>query len=283
MLYKTLPSGQARFTRRRQADSDRDACTRSRERWHRGAFMGDHLDPAKLDAHLDRMLQHLYVEVDATDAQKQQLGPIVKAAARDLLPMRDRMRDARLQAVALLSQPSIDRAALEALRAELDQPSVWPRGHAKRRRLQWSWGTVRYRQSWGPSGRNPIIADDPRGGVGRETIREDPSGGAGTHDHVVVHGRPPEWQPTSPLTACRRHCIRGHHLRRYSPRRVRCRGRKPSAPGWRGDGPIQRGDTSPADASRGDARLASASLADASRTRLSAAEAGPADPGAAGA
>ncbi len=85
--------------------------------WHRGAFMGDHLDPVKLDAHLDRMLKHLYVEVDATDAQKQQLGPIVKAAARDLLPMRDRMHDARLQAVALLSQPSIDRAALEALRA----------------------------------------------------------------------------------------------------------------------------------------------------------------------
>jgi len=85
--------------------------------WHRGGFMGDHLDPAKLDAHLDRMLKHLYVEVDATDAQKQQLGPIVKAAARDLLPMRDRMRDARLQAVALLSQPSIDRAAIEALRA----------------------------------------------------------------------------------------------------------------------------------------------------------------------
>lgn len=85
--------------------------------WHRGAFMGAHLDPAKLDAHLDRMLKHLYVEVDATDAQKQQLGPIVKAAARDLLPMRERMRDARLQAVAVLSQPSIDRAAIEALRA----------------------------------------------------------------------------------------------------------------------------------------------------------------------
>jgi Spy/CpxP family protein refolding chaperone len=85
--------------------------------WHRGAFMGEHLDPARLDEHLDRMLKHLYVEVDATDAQKQRLGPIVKAAARDLLPLRDRMRDARLQAVALLSQPSIDRAALEALRA----------------------------------------------------------------------------------------------------------------------------------------------------------------------
>ena len=86
--------------------------------WHRGGFMGAQLDPAKLDQHLDRMLKHLYVEVDATDVQKQQLAPIVKAAARDLLPMRDRMRDARLQAVALLSQPSIDRAALEALRAD---------------------------------------------------------------------------------------------------------------------------------------------------------------------
>jgi Spy/CpxP family protein refolding chaperone len=85
--------------------------------WHHRGFMGAHLDPAKLDEHLDRMLKHLYVEVDATDVQKQQLAPIVKAAARDLLPMRDRMHDARQQAVTLLSQPTVDRAALEALRA----------------------------------------------------------------------------------------------------------------------------------------------------------------------
>lgn len=86
--------------------------------WHRGGFMGAHLDPAKLDEHLDRMLKHLYVEVDATEAQKLRLAPIVKTAARDLLPVRDRMREARLQAVALLSQPTIDRAALETLRAD---------------------------------------------------------------------------------------------------------------------------------------------------------------------
>lgn len=85
--------------------------------WHRGGLMGAHLDPAKLDEHLDRMLKHLYVEVDATDAQKQRLGPIVRAATRDLLPIRDQMRDARRQAVTLLSQPSIDRTALESLRA----------------------------------------------------------------------------------------------------------------------------------------------------------------------
>ncbi len=80
--------------------------------------MGASLDPATLDAHLDRALKHLYVEIDATDAQKQQLGPIVKAAAQDLLPVRARMHDARRQAVALLSQPHVDRDALEALRAD---------------------------------------------------------------------------------------------------------------------------------------------------------------------
>ncbi len=71
-----------------------------------------------LDAHLDRALKHLYVEINATDAQKQQLAPILKDAARDLLPLRAKMHDARRQAVELLSQENIDRAALETLRAD---------------------------------------------------------------------------------------------------------------------------------------------------------------------
>ncbi|SRR5436190_6587735 len=86
--------------------------------WYRGGFMGAPLDPATLDEHLDRMLKHLYVEIDATDAQKQQLAPIVKGAARELLPLRAKMHDARRQAVELLSGESIDRAALETLRAD---------------------------------------------------------------------------------------------------------------------------------------------------------------------
>jgi len=86
--------------------------------WHRAGFMGDQLDPAKLEEHLDRMLKHLYVEVDATDAQRLQLAPIVKSAARDLLPVRTKIHEARRQAVQLLSQDTVDRAALEALRAE---------------------------------------------------------------------------------------------------------------------------------------------------------------------
>jgi Spy/CpxP family protein refolding chaperone len=42
----------------------------------------------------------------------------VKGAATDLLPIRTQMRDARKQAVALLSAEHVDRAALEALRAQ---------------------------------------------------------------------------------------------------------------------------------------------------------------------
>jgi periplasmic protein CpxP/Spy len=86
--------------------------------WQRASFMGAPLDPVKLDERLDRMLKHLYVEIDATEAQRQQLAPIVKSAARDLLPVRARIHEARRQAVELLSRESVNRAALEALRVD---------------------------------------------------------------------------------------------------------------------------------------------------------------------
>jgi len=86
-------------------------------RWHRGGFTDGAVDPARVDEHIDRMLKHVYVDVDPTEAQKQALAPIVKGAVHALLPLRDQMRDTRQQAAALLSQPTVDRAALEALRA----------------------------------------------------------------------------------------------------------------------------------------------------------------------
>jgi Spy/CpxP family protein refolding chaperone len=81
-------------------------------------FMAGALDPARVDEHVERMLKHLYVEIDATEEQKQRLAPIVKQAAKDLLPLRERMRDARRKALELLTQESIDRAAIETLRSE---------------------------------------------------------------------------------------------------------------------------------------------------------------------
>lgn len=67
---------------------------------------------------LDRMLKHMYVEIDATDAQKQQLEPIVKQAAADLKPLRAKARDARKRGAELLSADTIDRSAIERARAE---------------------------------------------------------------------------------------------------------------------------------------------------------------------
>jgi Spy/CpxP family protein refolding chaperone len=86
--------------------------------WHRGGFMAGPLDAAAMDEHLERMLKHLYVEIDATDGQKQRLAPIVKQTAKDLLPLREKMQAAREQAIGLLTRDTIDRGAIEALRTE---------------------------------------------------------------------------------------------------------------------------------------------------------------------
>ena len=86
--------------------------------WHRCGYTAGPLDPAAVDQHLDRALKHLYVEIDATDEQKQRLEPIVKQAVKDLLPLREKARAARKQAVELLAADRVDRGAIEALRAE---------------------------------------------------------------------------------------------------------------------------------------------------------------------
>lgn len=76
------------------------------------------MDPAAMEERLDRMLQHAYVEIDATDAQKQKLEPIVKQAAKDLQPLRAKVREVRREGMKLFSADAIDRGAIERLRAE---------------------------------------------------------------------------------------------------------------------------------------------------------------------
>ena len=78
--------------------------------WRRGEPLSE--------ARIDRMLQHFYIEIDATEEQKQRLAPIVKDAVRDLQPLRERLREGRAQAIELMTKERIDPAALEALRAE---------------------------------------------------------------------------------------------------------------------------------------------------------------------
>jgi Spy/CpxP family protein refolding chaperone len=84
--------------------------------WH-GRMMGQ-MDPAQIEDHADRMVRHLAIEVDATTEQQERLRGVVKSAVKDLLPMREKAQQARQRGRELLTQTTIDRAAIEAFRAE---------------------------------------------------------------------------------------------------------------------------------------------------------------------
>src|SRR5262249_53508125 len=67
---------------------------------------------------VDRGIRHAAIEVDATAEQQEKLRTIAKAAVKDLLPIREKAQSARQRASALLTQPNIDRAAIETFRVE---------------------------------------------------------------------------------------------------------------------------------------------------------------------
>ncbi|TAN47970.1 MAG: periplasmic heavy metal sensor [Betaproteobacteria bacterium] len=85
---------------------------------HARGFMSGPMDPAQMDARIERMVKHLAVEVDATPEQRAKLTAIAKSAATELQPMRAKARDARKRGMELLAAPSVDRAAIERLRSE---------------------------------------------------------------------------------------------------------------------------------------------------------------------
>jgi periplasmic protein CpxP/Spy len=82
---------------------------------HHGMMGGPH-SAADVSAHVDHVLKHLYVEIDATDAQKAQITPLVQQAVNDLLPMHSQLQAAHTQAIEALTQNTVDRTALEAAR-----------------------------------------------------------------------------------------------------------------------------------------------------------------------
>ena len=76
---------------------------------------GDMMDPAQAGARVDRMIERMLA--DGTATQKAQVAAIIKAALADLKPLREQHRTARAEGIKLLTQPTVDRAALEQLRA----------------------------------------------------------------------------------------------------------------------------------------------------------------------
>ena len=81
--------------------------------WHHG--MSGH-GTGDASEHVDHMLKHLFVEVDATDAQQAQITPLVKQAMAELLPLHSQLQAAHTQAIQALTQDTVDRTALEAAR-----------------------------------------------------------------------------------------------------------------------------------------------------------------------
>src|SRR5271166_1122732 len=91
--------------------------------WHHfgmrhGGMFGGALTPAQIDDRIDRMTKHMAIELDATADQQAKIANIAKAAAGDLRTLREKAQAARAQAVTLLTAPTIDRSAIERLRAE---------------------------------------------------------------------------------------------------------------------------------------------------------------------
>jgi len=83
-----------------------------------GMMMGGTHSAADMSAHVDHVMKHFYVEIEATDAQKAQIDPIVKQAVSDLLPLHAQLQTAHTHAMQALAQGSVDRGSLEAARAE---------------------------------------------------------------------------------------------------------------------------------------------------------------------
>lgn len=84
----------------------------------RGGLMGEVFDPARAGERADRMVKHFAIEIDATAEQQEKLRTVVKAAVKDLLPLREQAQFARRQVRILLTQPTIDRAAIEKFRTD---------------------------------------------------------------------------------------------------------------------------------------------------------------------
>jgi periplasmic protein CpxP/Spy len=83
-----------------------------------GMMMGGAHSAADVSAHVDHALKHLYVEIDASPAQKAQIDPLVKQAVNDLMPLHAQIQAAHSRAMQALTQATIDRNALETARAE---------------------------------------------------------------------------------------------------------------------------------------------------------------------
>jgi len=83
---------------------------------HGGAMQGD-FSPERASQHIKKAVTWVLDDVDASSEQKAKVNDIFQNALKELLPLHEQLHGAHQQVVQLMSQATIDRAALEQIRA----------------------------------------------------------------------------------------------------------------------------------------------------------------------
>jgi periplasmic protein CpxP/Spy len=83
-----------------------------------GGWHARHLSPELRAKHLDLMVEDVLDGIDVTADQKSRIKAIVAEMVKELQPLRAQRFETRRQAMEILTQPTIDRAAIESLRVE---------------------------------------------------------------------------------------------------------------------------------------------------------------------
>jgi Spy/CpxP family protein refolding chaperone len=86
--------------------------------WHHHRHGAGPMDPEAMARRIDKGVEWVLSDVGASPEQKQKVAAIAKQAAAEMAPLRERHVKARQQAMDILAAPSVDRAALEKLRAD---------------------------------------------------------------------------------------------------------------------------------------------------------------------
>ncbi|MEW7006319.1 MULTISPECIES: Spy/CpxP family protein refolding chaperone [unclassified Lentilitoribacter] len=83
----------------------------------KGSHFAD-MSEAEIEKRVTKMVKHLSIEIDANEDQEKLIVAITTATAKDLQPLRAEFRAAGEELANLLTAETIDRQAIENLRAE---------------------------------------------------------------------------------------------------------------------------------------------------------------------
>ncbi|MBU0688741.1 MAG: Spy/CpxP family protein refolding chaperone [Gammaproteobacteria bacterium] len=95
------------------------ACERGMGHGGPQAFMsGGQMDTERMGKFAGKRIERMLDDVKASDAQKEKASAIVKASIETGAPLAEKMRDNHIQMRKLMAAPTLDKAAIEAMRAE---------------------------------------------------------------------------------------------------------------------------------------------------------------------